>query len=195
MPVARRRGLDRDDVIDAALAIVDADGLDALSLKAVADALDVQSPSLYSHVDGLTGLLDAMSLAVTAEFGETLRDSVVGVAGDDAVAAFARAYRRWATDHPGRYELSLRKVAGDDKRSAGIGAIETMDRVLAAYGLSGAEATAAGRSLRAALHGFSTLEAADSLGRGRHDASFDYLVALFVDGLRAGSSTAAAPLR
>ncbi|MDW3217779.1 MAG: WHG domain-containing protein [Acidimicrobiales bacterium] len=188
--MARRRGLDRDDVLDAALAIVDRDGLDALSLKAVADALAVQSPSLYSHVDGLGGLLDALAIAVTAEFGETLRDSVVGVAGDDAVIAFARAYRRWATERPGRYELSLRKVEGDEKRTAGLGAIETMDRVLAVYGLSGADATAAGRSLRAALHGFSTLEAADSLGRGRHDASFDYLVALFVEGIRAGTELA-----
>lgn len=44
--MARRRGLDKDDVIAAALTIVDRDGLDALSLKAVADALDVQSPYL-----------------------------------------------------------------------------------------------------------------------------------------------------
>ncbi|MEQ8840778.1 MAG: WHG domain-containing protein [Acidimicrobiales bacterium] len=185
--MARRRGIDRDDVIAAALAIVDRDGLDALSLRAVADALEVQSPSLYSHVDGLNGLLDALAVAVTAEFGETLRDSVVGVAGDEAVAAFARAYRRWATSRPGRYELSLRKVGSAEKRSAGRGAIETMDRVLAAYGLTGAEATAAGRTLRAALHGFSTLEAADALGRGRNDESFEYLVDLYLRGIRAGS--------
>lgn len=182
--MARRRGLHRDDVIDAALTIVDRDGLDALSLKAVADALEVQSPSLYSHVDGLSGLLDQLAITVTAEFGETLRDSVVGVAGDEAVAAFAHAYRNWATSNPGRYELSLRKVATADKRTAGRGAIETMDSVLAGFGLEGAEATAAGRALRASLHGFSTLEAADSLGRGRHDASFEYLVELFLQGVR-----------
>ena len=184
--MARRRGLDRDDVLTAALAIVDDEGLDALSLRAVADALGVQAPSLYSHVEGLPGLLDALSIRVTSEFGEVLRDSVVGVAGDDAVAAFATAYRRWATDHPGRYELTLRPVTVAEKRTVGRSAIETMDRVLAAYGLTGAEATAAGRTLRAALHGFSTLEAADALGRGDHDQSFRYLVALFLDGIRAG---------
>ena len=183
--MARRRGLDKDDVIAAALVIVDRDGLESLSLKAVADALDVQSPTLYSHVDGLNGLLDELAIAATAEFGEKLRDSVVGVAGDDAVAAFAHAYRDWATLNPGRYELSLRKLAANVKRVAGRGAIETMDRVLSAYGLTTSEATSAGRTLRASLHGFSTLEAADALGRGRHDASFDYLVDLFVQGVRA----------
>ncbi|MEZ5168433.1 MAG: TetR-like C-terminal domain-containing protein [Acidimicrobiales bacterium] len=68
-----------------------------------------------------------------------------------------------------------------------------MDRVLAAYGLSGHEATAAGRSLRAALHGFVTLESADSLGRGRRDESFHYLVGLFVQGVSAGRSIEADP--
>jgi AcrR family transcriptional regulator len=189
--MAQKRGLHRDDVIGAALSIVDADGLEALSLTAVAAALEVQPPSLYSHVDGLNGLLDALAVAATAEFGEMLRDSVVGVSGDAAVTAFAHAYRDWATHNPGRYELSLRKAVPERKRSAGRSAIETMDRVLAAYGLSGADATAAGRSLRAALHGFSTLESAESLGRGPHDASFDYLVQLFLDGLRAKPSAAA----
>ena len=61
--MGRRRGLDRDDVVAAAIAIVDEEGLDALSLRAVAEALDVQAPSLYSHVDGLTGLLDELSIA------------------------------------------------------------------------------------------------------------------------------------
>jgi AcrR family transcriptional regulator len=187
--MARKRGLDRADVIAAALAIVDSDGLDSLSLTAVATALDVQPPSLYSHVDGLHGLLDALAVRVTAEFGETLRDSVIGVSGDDAVVAFAHAYRDWATRNPGRYELSLRRTDPDKKRIAGRGAIETMDRVLAAYGLSRADATAAGRSLRAALHGFATLEAADSLGRGRNDESFAYMVKLFLDGVRANAST------
>jgi len=187
--MARRRGLDRDDVIAAALTIVDRDGLPGLSLAAVAAALDVRAPSLYSHVDGLAGLLDALSIASTSEFGETLRDSVVGVAGDDAVRSFAAAYRRWATAHPGRYQLSLRPVDRDEKRVAGRGAIETMDRVLAGYGLGGADATRAGRALRAALHGFVTLESAGALGRGSYEDSFDYVVELFLRGIRVGAAT------
>ena len=189
--MARRVGLDHDDVLDAALAIIDGGGLDALSLTAVAAALDVQPPSLYSHVEGLAGLLDDLAVAVTAQFGETLRDSVVGRSGDEALRAFAAAYRRWATDHPGRYELSLRQVASGERRRAGRSAIDTMDAVLAGYGLTGAEATAAGRSLRAALHGFASLENADALGRGDHDGSFTFLVDLLLDGIRATAATPA----
>lgn len=187
--MARKRGLDHDNVINAGFTVIDRDGVERVSLRAVADLLDVQPPSLYSHVAGLGGLLDDLAIAATADFGETLQASAVGIAGDDAVRAFATAYRGWAQTHPGRYDLTLRTVAGSERKSAGIGAVETMDAILAHYGLTDHDARRAGRALRASLHGFVTLQAADALGRGDHDASFDALVELFLDGLRARVAT------
>ncbi len=183
--MARRLGITHDDVLVAAFAIVDSDGLDALSITAAADALGVRPPSLYSHVDGLPGLLDDLATKATAEFGDALRDSVDQRSGDDAIVAFADAYRSWATRVPGRYELTLRAAADSDaRRIAGQGALDTMNKLLAGYGLTGSRSVGAGRSLRAALHGFVTLEAADNLGRGSHDASFSYLIGLILDGIR-----------
>ncbi|MEM9467504.1 MAG: TetR-like C-terminal domain-containing protein [Actinomycetota bacterium] len=182
--MARKRGLHHHDVMQAGFTVLDRDGVDGVSLKAVADLLEVQPPSLYSHVTGLGGLLDDLALAATADFGDTLRTSAIGVAGDDAVRAFAAAYRGWALAHPGRYDLTLRRVERDERRTAGIGAVETMDAILAHYGLDARDARRAGRALRASLHGFATLQSADALGRGDHDASFDALVDLFLDGLR-----------
>ena len=51
-----RAGLTPATVVDAAIALVDRDGPDALTLAAVADRLDVRAPSLYNHVDGLDDL-------------------------------------------------------------------------------------------------------------------------------------------
>ena len=61
-PAARsgRTPLSRERIVDAALAIVDAGGLDALSMRAVAQALDTGPASLYAHIgdkDELLGLL------------------------------------------------------------------------------------------------------------------------------------------
>lgn len=182
--MARKRGLDHTDVLGAGFTILDRYGADRVTLKAVADLLNVQSPSLYSHVAGLQGLLDDLAIAATEAFGAALRDSAIGVAGDDAVRAFAHAYRRWAAEYPARYDLTLRSVDRSERRTAGIGAVETMDTILAHYGLGSREARRVGRSLRASLHGFVTLEAADALGRGDHDASFGAVIELFLDGLR-----------
>lgn len=60
----RRRGgtqpapLSVDDVMDAALAITRRSGLDALTVKAVADELGVTSPAVYHYLGGKRDLLD-----------------------------------------------------------------------------------------------------------------------------------------
>jgi AcrR family transcriptional regulator len=60
--------LTRDDVVRAGVAIADAGGVAALSMRAVAPELGVEAMSLYHHVAGKEGLLDAMVDVVFAEF-------------------------------------------------------------------------------------------------------------------------------
>ena len=55
-----RRALSRARVIDAALAIVDAEGLDALSMRRLGRELGVEAMSLYHHFASKDALLDAM---------------------------------------------------------------------------------------------------------------------------------------
>jgi TetR/AcrR family tetracycline transcriptional repressor len=53
-----RTPLSRERIVDAALAIVDADGLDALNMRRVAADLGTGPASLYAHVAGKEELLD-----------------------------------------------------------------------------------------------------------------------------------------
>src|SRR5262245_6790063 len=46
----RRTGLDREDVIAAALALVEREGAAALSMRRLATELDVGTPTIYWHV-------------------------------------------------------------------------------------------------------------------------------------------------
>jgi AcrR family transcriptional regulator len=72
-PVRRRQRrrapvpLRRQRVIDAALRIADADGIDALSMRRLGQELDVEAMSLYKHVAGKEEILDALVDAVMAE--------------------------------------------------------------------------------------------------------------------------------
>ena len=59
--------LDKRIIVDAALAILDEDGLDKLTLRAVAKALDVQAMSLYWHIPDKQGLLRAMAMRIFAK--------------------------------------------------------------------------------------------------------------------------------
>ena len=73
----KRRGpkprLQVTQVVEAAIAIADAEGLPALSMRRVADTVGVATMTLYSYVPGKAELLDVMLDTVT---GETARPTI-----------------------------------------------------------------------------------------------------------------------
>lgn len=56
-----RKGLTRDAVLGAAIAVADADGLDALSMRRLGGELGVEAMSLYNHVGSRADLLGAIA--------------------------------------------------------------------------------------------------------------------------------------
>lgn len=61
-----RAPLNRERVLEAALELVDREGLDSLSMRRVATGLKVEAMSLYNHVDGKDALLDGLYERVLA---------------------------------------------------------------------------------------------------------------------------------
>jgi AcrR family transcriptional regulator len=183
-----RQGLDRARVVQAAAELADAEGLEAVTLARVAAALGVRSPSLYNHVEGLDGLVRGIALLGLDELGAALREAAVGRAGADALVAAARAYRRYALEHPGRYAAGVRAPAeGDEEHAAAAGAVvDVMAAVLRGWELDEAETVHALRAWRSAIHGFVSLEAAGGFGLPVDlDTSFDRLIATLAAGLDA----------
>src|SRR5512140_1176538 len=64
---AARPPLDRDQIVTAALGIVDHEGVEALSLRRLAVALRVTPMSIYWHVRDKAELLELVGQAVLAE--------------------------------------------------------------------------------------------------------------------------------
>ncbi|WP_084436503.1 TetR/AcrR family transcriptional regulator [Aldersonia kunmingensis] len=60
--------VNRAQVVDAAVAVADENGLDAVSMRSVARALGVGTMTLYSHVPGRDLLIDAMIDRAYADF-------------------------------------------------------------------------------------------------------------------------------
>jgi AcrR family transcriptional regulator len=183
-----RRGLTPVLVAETAGRLADRDGLDALTLGAVAAELGVRTPSLYNHVDGLPGLRRALALRGLAELGEAIRDAAVGRSADDAVIALADAYRAFARRRPGVYAALQRAPDPDDAEVAAAGArlLEPIFAALRGYGLEGDDAVHGARALRSALHGFVELERLGGFGIDLDlDESYRRTVAAVAAGLRA----------
>lgn len=61
---ARKQTLSRERIVDAALGVIDRHGIGALTMRRVADDLEVQAPSLYNYVRSKDELLDAVAETV-----------------------------------------------------------------------------------------------------------------------------------
>jgi AcrR family transcriptional regulator len=185
--MARKRGLELEHVVRTASALADAEGLEAVTLARVAAALEVRSPSLYSHVDGLAGLRRALALDAARRLGVDMAAAAVGNEGVEALRAIAVAYRSFAAAHPGAYATILTTPAeADDAEVYTVFAAQLPPIVTAleALGVAPDEVIAVIRGFRSALHGFVSLEASGGFGLpGDVDRSFDLMVDLLLDGV------------
>lgn len=153
-PAGARRGrppkgssqLSRDAIVDATLKVVDAEGVGAVSMRSVARVLGVDAKSLYNHVDGKDGLLDALAehllggVAVPAPTGDPRID----------LPAIADAFRERALLHPEAAPLVLtRQLASFE----GLAPVEALLGVLRSAGCPVEESVHLVRFLVATLIG------------------------------------------
>ena len=181
--MSHRVGLDQTTVVEAAVKLIDEEGLDQLTLGRLAERLGVRTPSLYNHVAGLPGLKHDLALFCSHELLDRLLRATIGKSRAEAIFAFANAYRAYAREAPGRYSLTLQAPRPGDRELQNIAQqlIEVALAILAPYRLSEENAIHAIRSLRSIVHGFVSLEGAGGFALPVDlDASFHWLIDLFI---------------
>lgn len=87
------KGLEKDDIVRAALEILDAEGLDGLTLRKVAARLDVRAPALYWHVRSKQELLDEMGTEIWRRISLRFEQRPVDEPWRTAMMAYARIAR------------------------------------------------------------------------------------------------------
>ncbi|MEV5966023.1 TetR/AcrR family transcriptional regulator [Kribbella sp. NPDC051952] len=103
----RRRTLTRGAIVQAAVDIADRDGLDAVSIRSVAAALEVRPMSLYGHVSSKEDLLDLMFDQVA---GECLLGDELPPRWRSALEAIARRTRDQGMAHPWTIEVQVDRI-------------------------------------------------------------------------------------
>lgn len=189
---ARRPRLNREQVLRAAAELADREGLDATTLSALARELGIRTPSLYRHVDSLAALIEGIATIAVEELRGAMSEAAAGRSGPDAVREGARAYRAYATAHPGRYAATTAFAvhAGHDAfAEAAAALVEILRATLRRWPLDEDRQIDAIRGMRAALHGFVEIERTGGFGLDRDpDASFDALLTTLVAGLDAAGA-------
>jgi AcrR family transcriptional regulator len=185
--MGKKVGLTLEDVVDAAATIADRDGLEAASLRAVADELGIKTPSLYNHVAGLAGLRRELALFAARQMTELAENAAGDYTPEDIIRRTAHDYRRFALDHRGLYRAMLPapKPGEDEELYEALAApVSFLAATLIAAGVAPERTIHLIRALRAVVHGFVDLEMNDGFGMPEDiDTSFDSAIDVVIAGV------------
>jgi AcrR family transcriptional regulator len=138
----RQALLTRERIVAAASVLVDAEGLEALSMRRLATELGVQGPSLYNHFATKAEIVDAVADAMV----EQVDLSVFGrLEWHEALRAWAKSYHAVLSEHPNIVPVLAQ---GPGRRPAGLAMAEAVFGALVEAGWPPARATHIGALMR-----------------------------------------------
>ena len=138
----RQTLLTRERIVEAASALIDAEGLDALSTRRLATELGVQGPSLYNYFATKAEILDAVADAVI----EQVDVSAFGrCEWPEALRRWAKSYHAVLVAHPNIVPVLAQ---GPGRRPAALAMAVAVYGALVDAGFSYARATHIGALMR-----------------------------------------------
>lgn len=173
--------LSRESIVAATLQVIDAEGVAGVGMRSVARALGVDAKSLYNHVDGKDGLLDAVAEQL---LGGLVLPAPTGDAHHD-LHAIATAFRSRALAHPGAAPLVLTRQLSSLE---GLAPVDAVLSVLLAAGAAPEQSVHLLRMLLATLIGTLLRELSAAPAFGGDDG--ERRTALEASGLAAVARTA-----
>lgn len=196
---ARRRTYHHGDLrralVEEALRTIQAEGVDALTLREVGRRLGVSRTALYRHFADKGALLAAVAREGFRTFREALRAAYMDDGGaHGGFIAMGRAYVRFAVTHPSHYRVMFggfvdacdRDPALQDEGAGSfLVLVEAITAEQAAGRLRRDPPQQMARHVWAVVHGLAMLIIDGQLPAADMEASVDYALARLVDGIAA----------
>lgn len=158
--------IDRQTIVDAALAILRADGLDAVSFRNVARAIGVKAPSLYWHVKDKRELLALI-------FERLVRDMIAAVPPSETWQDWLRNLATTSYRHQQRTRDIQRVILEARPGLAMLGEFSTIfSEGLTSRGFDPAHAFDAQRSVMTLATGWAMMPADPNYPEGTPEPSF-----------------------
>lgn len=179
-------------LLNAAEAVLDREGADGITIRAVAREAGVAPMSVYNRFGHKDGLLTALAMRTLDELTEAI-ETPDGNGAEERFRQACHAYRDFAVGHPARYALIFASGTPlGDQTSAVAERGRSMFGVLTDLirGLTAATPTAdpteAAQSIWGAIHGAVSIEQVGIGQTSNAAASFDNLLDLLIAGLSSG---------
>jgi AcrR family transcriptional regulator len=190
MPTPDRTSL--TEIVAAGVGLLEAGGLDKLTMQAVAERVGVRAPSLYKRVRSRDHLIALIAEQTLHDLTGQLDSATEQAASDprENLRAVARAFRGFARARPNSYGLVFSQpmeVANPSEELLARASRPVIDAVSAL--VRPADALEAARTVTAWATGFIFLELGGRFQLGGDvERAFDFGVDLLADALQASSS-------
>jgi len=182
-----RQGLTRQEVVNAAVAVIEEGGCHNFSMRELADRLHIKTASLYNHIESMDMLYIEIGYYAISRLKQAQLSAIEGKRKDEAVKSLAAAYYTFATEHAELYKviMSLPMTKNEALLNAAGDIVEPIMRVLSEYTLTEEQKMHLQRVLRSIMHGFISQEDAGCFRHFPVDAAESYQLAvdLFLSGV------------
>lgn len=176
----------RENIVDTAIALIERDGVENLSLSSVAAELGIKAPSLYRYVESKEALLHAVIEQTYLKLFEVYDAVLEEVDGSPAerLLNLAKAHYCFAHENPNTYMLAYFTANPDFSGNPNM----LRERAIAAQQIiqeiSGKEnALPAYRGLLALVHGYVMLELNGQFRRGGDlEEMLEHIIAAYLNG-------------
>lgn len=181
-------------IIAAARILLEQDGPQGLTMRALARSLHLSAPSLYFHVESRDDLIAQLIAAGLKDFGFAMREaaSVPGSVRERA-RSLASAYLAFANGSPQLFTLIFGPCTvedGYDRQAGEAAALPVIE--LAAEVVGPERAMFFAEALWSLVHGYTVLRLADQFRMNpAHEAGFGYSLDILLDGATVAASGAA----
>ena len=106
------------EIVAAARELLEEEGVDALSMRRLAERLGIRAPSIYKHLPDKQALEAALISAGFEEAAARFEAAVRG--GGEPLPALGDAYRSFARDHPHLYRLMTERPLPRERLTPGV---------------------------------------------------------------------------
>ena len=183
--------IDRETLVIVASDLLEQEGIKAISMRRLAQALDVRASSLYHHFADKSALLSAVAekglhlLAAELEQARAWADPDAR----QQIRALGMAYREWALLHPQLYLLLFGSTPVEEPPSPAGRAVAAPMVAVATQLVGEQQAVAAAQAAWAFVHGFVMLELAGQMQLGDPVEGFLLGLEVFAQGLDSNRMT------
>ena len=110
-----RGNVDKHLVIAEAAALANEIGFSNVSLKLLAERLNIKTPSLYNHIASLEDLKQELMVYGWQDLSGRLAEVLIGESGDEAIRLGCSAFYAYALQNPGVFEAMAFSNRNDGK--------------------------------------------------------------------------------